>query len=88
MSFEIEVRDHLYKLFEKMKKKERQKLGIINKKVKEIIKDPHRYKPLKAPMQHLRRVHVGGSFVLIFSIDEKRKTVILEEFAHHDEAYG
>jgi len=87
MSYEIEIRDHLYKIFKKMKKKERQKLEIINRKIKGIKEDPTRYKQLKAPMQHLRRVHIAGSFVLIFSIDEKRKTVILEEFAHHDEAY-
>ena len=87
MSYEIEVRDHLYKIFKKMEKKERQKLEIINRKIKGIKEDPTRYKQLKAPMQHLRRVHIAGSFVLIFSIDEKRKTVILEEFAHHDEAY-
>ncbi len=87
MSYEVEIRDHLYELFEKMKKKERQKLEIINKKVKEISEEPYRYKPLKAPMQHMRRVHIAGSFVLIFSADEKRKTLILEEFTHHDEAY-
>jgi YafQ family addiction module toxin component len=71
-----------------MENKDRLKLEIINKKVSEILEDPYRYKPLKAPMQHMRRVHIAGSFVLIFSINEKAKTVILEDFAHHDEAYG
>lgn len=87
MKYEVEIRDHLYKLFEKMKKKERHKLEIINKKVAEISEDPYRYKPLKAPMQHMRRVHIAGSFVLIFSVDENKRTLVLEEFAHHDEAY-
>ena len=87
MTYKLEMRNHLYKLFKKMEKKERQKLEIINKKVKEILEDPHRYKTLKAPMQHMSRVHIGGSFVLIFSINEKTKSVILEDFAHHDEAY-
>ena len=87
MSYNLEMRNHLYKLFKKMEKKERQTLGTINKKVKEILEDPHRYKPLKAPMQHMYRVHIGGSFVLIFSVDEKAKSVVLEDFVHHDEAY-
>jgi len=87
MSYEVEIRDHLYRLFEKMRKTERRKLEIINKKVVEISGNPYRYKPLKAPMQNMRCVHIAGSFVLIFSIDEKRKTITLEEFAHHDEAY-
>ena len=87
MTYSLEMRDHLFTLFKKMEKKERQKLEIINKKVKGILEDPHRYKSLKAPMQHMYRVHIGGSFVLIFSIDEKTKSVILEDFVHHDEAY-
>ena len=87
MTYNLEMRDHLYKLFKKMKKKDSQKLEIINKKVREILEDPHRYKPLKAPMQHMYRVHIGSSFVLIFSINEKMKSVTLEDFAHHDEIY-
>ena len=87
MTYNLEMRDHLYKLFKKMEKKDRQKLEIINKKVREILEDPHRYKLLKAPMQHMYRVHIGSSFILIFSINEKMKSVTLEDFAHHDEAY-
>ncbi len=87
MTYDLEVRKDLYESFRKMEKKDRQKLEIINKKVKEILENPGRYKQLKAPMQHMRRVHIAGSFVLIFSVDEQKKCVILEEFAHHDEAY-
>jgi mRNA-degrading endonuclease RelE of RelBE toxin-antitoxin system len=38
-------------------------------------------------MQNLRRVHVGKSFVLVYSIDEERKLVTIEDYAHHDEVY-
>jgi mRNA-degrading endonuclease RelE of RelBE toxin-antitoxin system len=38
------------------------------------------------PLAGLRRVHVG-SFVLIFSIDEARKTIILEDHEHHGDVY-
>jgi mRNA-degrading endonuclease RelE of RelBE toxin-antitoxin system len=37
-------------------------------------------------MKKFRRVHFG-SFVLTYFIDEKNKTVILEDFDHHDEIY-
>ncbi|MBI4176613.1 MAG: hypothetical protein HY518_05385 [Candidatus Aenigmarchaeota archaeon] len=42
---------------------------------------------LRAPLQHLRRVHINTHFVLTFSIDEKTRTVILEDFDHHDNIY-
>lgn len=87
MSYSLEIRDRLYRLFKKLEKKDKRMLRIINKKVQEIIQDPHHYKPLRAPLQHKRRVHVGRHFVLIFSINEKARALILEEFAHHDEAY-
>ncbi len=60
---------------------------MIDKKVKEILKDPYRFKPLKKPMQNKRRVHVGGPFVLIYEVNEKKKIVTLVDFDHHDKIY-
>ena len=37
-------------------------------------------------MSGLSRIHIGP-FVLSFSIDEGTKTVTLEDFEHHDNAY-
>ncbi len=59
----------------------------LQKKVKQILEDPYRFKPLRAPMQSLRRVHVYGPFVLTYSIDESAKTVMLEDYDHHDKIY-
>lgn len=87
MIYELEIIDGLYKLFKKIQKKNKQVLKIINKKVEEIQKNPYYYKPLRAPMQHMRRVHIYKHFILIYSINEKRKTIILELFDHHDNAY-
>ena len=87
MTYLLEIRPHLHKLFRKMEKKNRLKLEIINKKVKEILEDPHYYKPLKAQMHHIYRVHISGSFVMTFSINESTNTVILEDFDHHDNIY-
>jgi mRNA-degrading endonuclease RelE of RelBE toxin-antitoxin system len=35
----------------------------------------------------MRRVHIDKSFVLVFSIDETEKTVIIEDYDHHDKIY-
>ena len=55
-------------------------------KIGEILKNPHRFKPLRFPLAGARRIHFG-SYVLLYSIDEARKTVVLEDYAHHDEIY-
>ncbi len=74
-------------IFKKLAKKDPKKLETISNKLKEVLKDPYRFKPLGNVMKGLRRVHIDKSFVLIYSIDEKDKTVILEDFDHHDNIY-
>lgn len=59
----------------------------LDKKVIQVLEFPQRFKPLRAPMQNKRRVHVLKSFVLTYSIDEATRTVKLLAFTHHDEAY-
>ena len=53
----------------------------------QILADPHHFKPLRAPLQNLRRVHLEGSYVLVYSIDEKNRLVVIEDYAHHDKIY-
>ena len=60
----------------------------VDAKVAGLLEAPLHYKPLWAPLQGVRRVHVGGSFVLLFEPDVGRSTVRLLRLAHHDEAYG
>ena len=87
MDYSIEVAENLDKVFAKLAKKDKRTFDAVDKKVKEILRNPHHYKPLKAPLQNKRRVHISGSFVLIFKIDEERKIVQLLEFEHHDKSY-
>ena len=84
--YDIEVRERLDRTFKKLAKKDARQMEAIANKIEEIAEDPHPYKPLRFPLAGLRRVHVG-SFVLIFSIDEARKTMILEDYEHHDKVY-
>lgn len=62
--------------------------AAVDRKVAQILLDPTRYKPLRGPLKGVRRVHVGGSFVLLFEPDDRRRVVRLLRLAHHDEAYG
>ena len=82
----LETRTHVDKAFKKLAKKNPNQMQIITKKIQEILEDPHRFKPMHFPLAGMRRAHVG-SFVILFSIDEQRKTVILEDYEHHDRVY-
>lgn len=62
--------------------------NAVEKKVQQILRNPLHYKPLRAPLAGVRRVHVAGSFVLLFEPDAKQSVVRLLRLAHHDEAYG
>jgi YafQ family addiction module toxin component len=84
--YDVEIREHLDRTFRKLAKKDARQMEAITKKIEEIVEDPHAYKPLRFPLAGRRRVHVG-SYVLLFSIDEARKTVVLEDYEHHDRVY-
>ena len=86
--YELAIKESLDKQFKKLQKKDKELLRIIEKKVQDILIDPYRFKPLRKPLQNKRRVHVGGSFVLIYKINEKEKLVTLLEFDHHDNIYA
>ena len=85
--YKIEFRKSVEKMFLKLAKKNQLQLEIILNKIEEIRIDPSHYKNLRRPLQHLKRVHVDKSFVLVFSVDESKKTVIIEDYDHHDTIY-
>ena len=84
--YTIENSPQIDKIFRKLSRKNPQEFEAITKKLVELAEDPHRFKPLSNVMKGFRRVHFG-SFVLIFSIDEERMTVVLEDYEHHDTVY-
>jgi YafQ family addiction module toxin component len=84
--YSIEVEGRVKKIFSKLAKKDSKQLESINKKIVLISENPHQFKPLKFPLQNLRRVHIG-SFVLVYGIDETRKAITIWDYEHHDEVY-
>lgn len=73
--------------FRKLAKRNPRQPRAIQSKLEEVLKNPHRFKNLRAPLQHLRRIHIDGSYVLVYSIDEDRKAVVVEDYDHHDRIY-
>ncbi len=87
MEYKLHVKPKVDKIFEKLSKRDRKKLKIISSKLKEIITDPNRYKNLRFSLKNFKRVHIDKHFVLVFSIDERNKIVIVEDFDHNDKVY-
>ena len=72
--FKLAIKESLDRKFKRLRKKEKEMLRLIEKKVNDILTDPYRFKPLRKPMQNKRRVHVGGPFVLVYEINPVRKS--------------
>jgi YafQ family addiction module toxin component len=85
--YRLEIKENLDKKLKKLQKKDKEMLRIIDTKVRDILNDPYRFKPLRKPLQNKRRVHIGGSFVLIYEINKKEGIVTLLDFDHHDNVY-
>ena len=84
--YSLEIEEEVYKIFKKLGKKDKKQLEAISKKVQQILTDPLQFKPLRHPLEGLRRVHIG-SFVLIYEVCENPKAVKVLKYKHHDEAY-
>ncbi|MCJ7559794.1 type II toxin-antitoxin system RelE/ParE family toxin [Candidatus Bathyarchaeota archaeon] len=84
--YSLEIEEEVFKVFKKLGKKDKRQLEAISKKIGQILTDPTQFKPLRHPLEGLRRVHVG-SFVLIYEVCENTKTVKVLKYKHHDEAY-
>jgi mRNA-degrading endonuclease RelE of RelBE toxin-antitoxin system len=73
--YKLAIKKSLDEKFNKLKKKDREMLVLIDRKVQEILDNPYRFKTLRKPLQNKRRVHIGGSFVLIYEVNEDEKIV-------------
>lgn len=87
MGYYLQVSRELDDKFKKLARKNKKQLGIISKKVQQILESPYHFKPLRGDMHGAYRVHVDKSFVLTYEIDEKNKTVRLLDYEHHDNIY-
>lgn len=86
MSYSLELSKTIERKLLKLAKKDKATLEAINKKVEQILEKPQQFKPLRFPMQGMRRVQIG-SFILVYKIEEGRKSVVLLDYEHHDKVY-
>ncbi|MBS1257868.1 MAG: hypothetical protein MAG551_00921 [Candidatus Scalindua arabica] len=85
--YKLAIKESLDRKFKKLQRKDKELLRLIEKKVQNILSEPHRFKPLRKPLQNKRRVHIGGSYVLVYEVNENEKLVTLIDFNHHDNIY-
>ncbi len=88
VAYLLKVKPSLEKTFRKIGKRDPVQLEAVRKKIKQILEEPHCFKPLSATMKNKRRVHVYGSFVLVYEINEKERVVELFDYDHHDNIYA
>ena len=69
----LEIEQEVIKASRKLGKKDIKQLEAVNKKIQQVLEDPLQFKPLKRPLEGLRRVHVG-SFVLINEVFENQES--------------
>jgi addiction module RelE/StbE family toxin len=86
MSYELEVSEHLDRLFSKLSKKDKLQFEILSRKIKEILENPNIGEPLKGNMAGQRSVHIRN-FVLTYEILENEKIIRLLDYDHHDKVY-
>ena len=72
--------------FRKMGKKDITKFEQLVKKFEELAENPDMGKPLRCPLQGLRRLHIGPH-VRIYKSDKKMNQITLVDYAHHDDVY-
>lgn len=89
--FEFDLSNILQIKIRKLFHKDKRKVKIINKKIKEIINNDNesidRYKNLRYDLKKFKRVRINKHFVLTFHVNKKTNLIIFEDFDHHDEIY-
>lgn len=88
MAWSLEISPQFELDYRKLCAKNAALLRAVDKKVAQILLQPARYKPLRAPLAGVRRLHVASSFVILFEAAERTQAMRLLRLAHHEEAYG
>ncbi len=87
--FDFDVTDELKLKIRKLLKKDKKRVEILNKKIKEIISSDSidHYKNLKYGLKEFKRVHIDSSFVLVFKVNLEDNFILFVDLDHHDNIY-
>jgi YafQ family addiction module toxin component len=86
---DFNIEDRLKKKLKKILKKDKIAYLAIRKKMEEILtcRDVEHYKNLRSPLEHLKRVHIKSSFVLVFKYVVNEDKILFYDYDHHDSIY-
>jgi mRNA interferase RelE/StbE/toxin YoeB len=87
MAYSLKIDRKLAGKFKKLERKDKKQLDEINRKVEQILENPHHFEHVEEVKHNLHRVHIDNSFVLIYSVDDDKNLVTLHEYDHHDRVY-
>ena len=89
--FDFDLSDELKLKIKKLISKDKKKVEIIDKKIKEIINSDmasiNHYKNLRYDLKEYKRVHIDKHFVLTFKVDIQNNFILFADFDHHDRIY-
>jgi YafQ family addiction module toxin component len=60
-------------------------LKNLERGITKILREPELGKPLRHTLRNYRRIHIAGSFVLLYEVRDLE--VYLIDFDHHDRVY-
>jgi len=69
----------------RIKRKKPDLLLSLERGITKLLRNPELGKPLRHTLRNYRRIHIEGSFVLLYEI--KQNEVRLIDFDHHDRIY-
>lgn len=91
LAFDFDFSEALEETMRKLEKKDKSRLFMLNKKMKEIAScdenSIQHYKNLLYGLSDFKRVHIDGSFVLLFKVFLKENYIFFERLEHHDKVY-
>ena len=73
------------KIIGRLKRKDPDLARAITSHFPKLERDPGLGKPLRHSLRNYRRIHIEGSFVLLYEIQSP--IVVLVDFDHHDRIY-
>lgn len=89
--FDFDLKDELQVKIRKLYQKDKKKVEILNKKMKEIVNCNHqsiqRYKNLRYNLKSYKRVHIDKNFVLTFKVNLEQDFILFVHLDHHDNIY-
>ncbi len=84
--YKLKIKPTADRIFKRLAKKDKEQLRRINRKIRQILEEPYHFKPLRKPLDGLRRAQVG-SFVIVYEIQEKGNIIEICYYDHHDNIY-